>query len=179
VRGVRIETNELVRRSDGSIAARGTGEHELIEAGLVLRSIGYHGIPLPGLPFDERSGVIPNREGRITLSSGAAEPGLYAVGWIKRGPTGLIGTNKSDAKQTVDQMLQDARSGLEEPGAERDPEAIERLLRERGVRPVTYPQWRILDTLETAAGERLGKVREKFYTIEAMLEALEAAARGR
>jgi len=179
VRAIRIEANQLVRRGDGSIAARGTGVYEVIETGLVMRSIGYHGIPLPGLPFDERSGVIPNRDGRITSDNGAAEPGLYAVGWIKRGPTGLIGTNKSDAKQTVDQMLEDARAGLERPALQRDPEAIERLLHERGIRPVTYPQWRILDTLEVAAGERLGKVREKFCSVQAMLEALEAAARER
>jgi ferredoxin--NADP+ reductase len=178
VRGVRVEKNQLARRADGSVVARGTGEYEVIEAGLVMRSIGYHGIPLEGVPFDERNGIIPNVDGRVSDAGGAVQAGMYVVGWIKRGPTGLIGTNKSDAKQTVDQMLEDARRTRGDAASVRDRDAAERLLRERAVRAVTYPQWRVVDALEVAQGTRLGKVREKFYSVEAMLAALEAAARG-
>jgi ferredoxin--NADP+ reductase len=110
-------------------------------------------------------------DGRVLESPGAGRvPGLYAVGWIKRGPTGLIGTNKSDAKQTVALMLEDAR---ELASAEREPvSGIDQLLAERGVRVVRLDDWRRLDELETANGKRLGKVREKFYEVAPMLEAL-------
>jgi ferredoxin--NADP+ reductase len=176
VSALRIEKNRLVERN-GRIAAEGTGEHEDIECGLVMRSIGYHGVPLPGLPFDERNGVVPNVEGRVTEGVGG-EPlvGLYVVGWIKRGPTGLIGTNKSDAKETTDRMLEDARRMREQSAPPRAGD-IAALLAERSVRFVTFPQWRVLDEMELLAGQKLGKVREKFHTIESMLAALESSAR--
>ncbi|HEY6559380.1 MAG TPA: FAD-dependent oxidoreductase [Polyangiaceae bacterium] len=173
VSAVKVERNALIRRGDGSYGARGTGEHELLSTGLVLRSIGYHGVALPGLPFSEQTGVIPNVGGRVTESTGGPVlPFVYVAGWIKRGPTGLIGTNKDDAKHTVENMLADvAALPREKPPRA----AIDALLAERGVRVVSWADFRKLDALEVEAGKARGKVREKFCSIEAMLQALQVA----
>ena len=105
---VELIRNELVPAPGGGLRAEPTDERETIPAELVFRAIGYRGIPLPGVPFDERSGVIPNDGGRIIDPSTARPlPGEYVVGWIKRGPSGVIGTNKRDAQETVDAMLAD------------------------------------------------------------------------
>ena len=104
--GDRALRNELVEEN-GRIVARPTGETEIVSAGLVLRSVGYKGVAPPGVPFDERSATIPNDRGRV---EGAER--TYAAGWIKRGPSGVIGTNKKDATETVELLLEDARAGL-------------------------------------------------------------------
>jgi ferredoxin--NADP+ reductase len=137
----------------------------------VLRSIGYHGVALAGLPFAEELGVIPNVGGRITDGTGGVViPFAYVAGWIKRGPSGLIGTNKDDAKHTVENMVAD----ICELPVEKPPRAaIDALLAQRGVRVVSYVDFRRLDALELEAGHKLGKVREKFCSVEAMLRALE------
>ena len=151
---VRIEQNELVDAPDGSVSARGTGQHEVLPAGLVMRSIGYHGTALPGVPYDERAGVIPNVQGRVTEGSGGAViPGVYAVGWIKRGPTGLIGTNKNDAKETADRMLEDVPGLTPAADEYRSRAAIDELLQSRGVRPVSFADWRRIDAAELSAGQ--------------------------
>ncbi|MGW0247854.1 FAD-dependent oxidoreductase [Nocardia goodfellowii] len=112
VTGVRVSRNELVAGTDGVLRAVATGETEELEAGLVLASVGYRGVPLPGLPFDERANVIPNLDGRVLEQPGGAVfPGAYVTGWIKRGPTGFIGTNKSCAQQTVQQLADDFNAG--------------------------------------------------------------------
>ena len=171
VERVRVEQNRLEPDGKGGFSAVGAGDFDEIEAGLVLRSIGYRGIPMPGVPFDERGGVIPNRDGRVLEAPGGAViPGLYAVGWIKRGPTGLIGTNKSDAKQTVSLMLEDAASRRSRRKA--DAPVVDALLAARGLRVVTLDDWHRLDALETEHGKLRGKVREKFYAIEDMLAKL-------
>jgi ferredoxin--NADP+ reductase len=173
VGAVKVERNALIRRGDGSYGARGTGEHELLPTGLVLRSIGYHGVALPGLPFSEQTGVIPNVGGRVTESTGGPVlPFVYVAGWIKRGPTGLIGTNKDDAKHTVENMLADV---AELPHEKPPRAAIDALLAERGVRVVSWADFQKLDALEVEAGKARGKVREKFCSIEAMLQALQVA----
>jgi ferredoxin--NADP+ reductase len=172
VRQVKVEANELVETPEGKTRARGTGRFETLEAGLVFRSIGYKGTALPGVPFDERAGTIPNREGRVLSSPGGqVVDNLYTVGWIKRGPSGLIGTNKSDAKETADCMLNDA---LRAETAKRLPKAgsVLELLSARKVRVVDLAAWKRLDALETARGTQLGKVREKFYDANDMLDAL-------
>ena len=177
VEAVRIEQNELVTRPDGSASARGTGRFETLESGLVMRSIGYYGTALAGAPFDERAGTIPNDRGRVTEGKGGSViPGLYVVGWIKRGPTGLIGTNKNDAKETAELMLEDARALDREMSEPRAARAVEELLGDRGVRVVGYAEWRRLDELESKSGKELGKVREKFCSVEAMLAALDPQA---
>jgi ferredoxin/flavodoxin---NADP+ reductase len=171
-RALRVEKNVLVQKPDGQMGVRGTGQHELYEAGLIFSAIGFLGTAIPGVPFDERKGVVPNDSGRVLDAAGAPIAGLYAVGWIKRGPQGLIGSNKGCAAGTVASMLADAKSN---PARKQPARTIEALLASRGVRPVSFPQWRMLDELERASGQRLGKVREKFTTVAAMLAALESA----
>ena len=124
VEAIEFVRNELHHGSDGTLRARPTGDHETLEAGLVFRSIGYRGVPIDGVPFDEWKGEIPNEEGRIVdPHEQHAIPGEYAVGWIKRGPSGVIGTNKRDAQETVDHLLEDLAEGrLPEP-ADPDPAA--------------------------------------------------------
>ena len=150
---------------DGRAVA--TDERETIPCGLVFRSVGYQGVPLPGVPFDERSRTIPNEGGRV-------EPGLYAAGWIKRGPSGVIGTNKKDATETVGLLLADARAGLLQRRGEG---TLEELLEERGVEPVLYAGWEAIDAAERNAGEPHGRPRIKLATWDDLLAAAKARAR--
>jgi ferredoxin--NADP+ reductase len=169
VEGVEVVRNELVAR-DGRIVAVPTDEKETIRCGLVFRSIGYHGIPLPDLPFDERSGTVPNDGGRILDGDGSPQPGAYVAGWIKRGPTGVIGTNKKDATETVALLLEDAESGrLRQADAGAD--AIVELLAERGAEPVVYAGWEAIDALERSRGEPLGRPRVKLCSWDELLAA--------
>ena len=169
---VELVRNELVTDSDGKLRAQATGEHERIPAGLVFRAIGYRGIPLPGVPFDERRAIIPNAGGRVLdPSTGAPLPGEYAVGWIKRGPSGVIGTNKKDAQETVDAIFADASpdgQGLSRPDSP-DAAAVEQLLRDRQPELVTYDGWASIDRHERALGESSGRPRVKLTRIEEML----------
>lgn len=169
---VKLEANELVEGPDGKTRARGTGRIETLQAGLVFRSIGYRGTAQLGVPFDHGSGTIPNAEGRVLQAPGGpVVPGVYAVGWIKRGPSGLIGTNKSDAKETADCMLVDAAQATS-PRSLPQQSALPELLLARKLRVVDLASWKLLDQLETERGKVPGKVREKFYEVAAMLEAL-------
>ncbi len=155
VKSLRLERNEVVNGK-----ARGTGTFFELETGLVFRSIGYFGEPLPGVPFDPGTGTIPNHDGRVL-------PRVYAVGWIRRTATGVIGTNKVDAHTVVEKMIEDAPSLPEVPRS-----GITALLEQRGVRVTTWDDWSKLDRLEVSAGQKLGKVREKFPSVSAMLKAL-------
>jgi ferredoxin--NADP+ reductase len=161
VEAVEVVRNELVEE-EGRLVARPTGETETIECGLVLRSVGYKGVPLPGVPFDERSGTIPNDRGRVV---GAER--TYAAGWIKRGPSGVIGTNKKDATETVEQLLEDARAGRLAAPAPRD---LADLLVEKGAVFVEYEGWQAIDAAERAAGEPLNRPRVKLVSWEKLLE---------
>lgn len=172
VGGIELERMELVTRPDGSVSARGVGETETLTTGLVIRSIGYQASPLPGLPFDENASLIPNSGGRV-VSADAALERSYVVGWIKRGPVGLLGTNKQDAAETVDSMLGDRERALA-TRAERQPGRVARLLQERGVRTISYAEWLRLDALERELGVSRGKVREKLYSVQSMLQALDS-----
>ena len=170
---VRIEKNILHKAQDGSLRPRGTGEKETLPVGLVHRSVGYKGIPLPDLPYDSQTGVIPNQTGRVfDPEKGKDVRGFYAVGWSKRGPRGVIGTNKQDAAETVGKLLEDAAAGalLSPPLADR--QAVDALLQARSVEFTTYADWELLDKLEQETGRKLGKVREKFTDIQDMLAAL-------
>jgi len=180
---VELVHNELVAGPDGALKAHATERRETIMAGLLFRAIGYRGIALPGVPFDERRAVIPNEGGRVKdPDSGAPLPGEYVVGWIKRGPSGVIGTNKKDAQETVDAILADLAANDGQPPtpphvpADPDPEMIERLLRERQPRLVTYEGWEAIDRHERSRGEEAGRPRVKLTSIEEMLEV--AAAEG-
>jgi ferredoxin/flavodoxin---NADP+ reductase len=163
-----LEKNQLVG-DPGDLRAQGAGQLVELPCGLVFRSVGYRGIPLPDLPFDERRGLIPNDRGRV-LDHGQPVPGLYVAGWIKRGPSGVIGTNKPDSIETVERLLEDIP--LLTPSAEADSQALHRLLAKRGVRVVNFQDWRKIDAAEIAQGEPSGKPREKFTRVEEMLSIL-------
>ena len=173
VAGLRLERNVLVKDDRGGLRAKGTGQIEEIAVQLVFRSIGYKGVALPELPFDERAATIPNAEGRVLAApGGSVVPRLYVAGWIKRGPSGVIGTNKPDAIATVRSLLADLPA-LQVPGAVHgDDEALPALLARKGVRAVSFADWKRLDALEVRRGEPLGKPRDKFTSVEAMLQAL-------
>ncbi|MGZ4291190.1 MAG: FAD-dependent oxidoreductase [Gaiellaceae bacterium] len=158
--GDRVEAMEVVRNElveeDGRIVARPTGETETITCGLVLRSVGYQGVALPGVPFDQRSGTIPNEHGRVQGTQRT-----FVAGWIKRGPSGVIGTNKKDATETAELLLEDARAGK---FAAADPRDLADLLDEKGVAYVDYAGWQAIDAAERTAGEPLGRPRVKLAT---------------
>ncbi len=161
VEAIEVVRNDLVEE-DGRIVARPTGETETIECGLVLRSVGYKGVPLPGVPFDEKRHVIPNEGGRVT---GAER--TYCAGWIKRGPSGVIGTNKKDATETVELLLEDARAGkLAAPNGS----DLASLLSEKGAEFVEYDGWQAIDAVERATGEPLGRPRVKLTAWNRLLE---------
>lgn len=174
VRAVRLVRNRLERDVSGALKARATDETLEIPAGLVFRSVGYHGVPLPGLPFDERSGTVPNDRGRVLgAPDGAPLDGLYVSGWIKRGPTGVIGTNKPDALETVERLREDREAGRSLFPEAPQREAIDALLATRGLRAVSYAQWEKLDALEIARGAAAGRPRLKFTRREQILDALD------
>ena len=151
------------------LSARDTGEREEIPCNLFFRSIGYHGIAIPGLPFDEHGGVLPNVKGRI-VEGNRPLPGLYCAGWIKRGPSGVIGTNKPDARETIDQLLADL--GSIRPCATPDTGKLLELLRSREVDVVNFDDWRRIDSAEIERGKPAGKPREKFSRVAEMLSLL-------
>jgi len=163
VQKIRLEKNRL----DENLNAVGTGQFEELEVGMVLRSVGYKGVPLPEVPFDSRKGVIPNQGGRV-LREGQVALGEYTAGWIKRGPSGVIGTNKADANETIKLLLEDAPSLPLAP--EPSPEAVTQLLQSRGVRYVTLEHWLKLDQHECAQGQAQGRPRVKVTSVAKMLE---------
>jgi ferredoxin--NADP+ reductase len=170
-----VARNELQRDESGKIRAVDTGEREEIECGMVLRSIGYRGEPIEGVPFDDGSGLIHNEGGQIHDGSGEQVPGLYAVGWIKRGPSGVIGTNKKDAQETVDILFADLEAGrVPEAELAGDRSSIESLLEERKPDHVTFERWQAIDAAEVEAGKPYGRPRVKFCKVEELIEASKA-----
>jgi ferredoxin/flavodoxin---NADP+ reductase len=170
--GGRVEAIELARNRleadpGGALRAVATDERETLSAGIVFRSVGYRGVALPGLPFDEDTGTIPNERGRVA-------PGVYVAGWIKRGPSGVIGTNKKDATETVELLLEDLRDAQRQGRSAAEVEAV---LLDRGVQLVVYEGWTSIDELERAAGEPLGRPRVKLCTWEDLLTAAERVAK--
>ncbi|HEY5057632.1 MAG TPA: FAD-dependent oxidoreductase [Gaiellaceae bacterium] len=165
VEAVEVVRNRLEPDGRGGLRAVATEERETIPSGLVFRSVGYRGVPLPGLPFDESRGVIPNEGGRVS-------PGVYVAGWIKRGPSGVIGTNKKDATETIELLLGDLRAV---PAKGRSAADVDALLLERGAEPVLYHGWTAIDEAERAAGEKLGRPRVKLCTWDELLGAAAGA----
>jgi ferredoxin/flavodoxin---NADP+ reductase len=172
VEAIEVVRNELVPDGRGSVRAVPGDERELVPCGIVFRSVGYLGVPVPDVPFDADVGTMANDRGRVLGGDGEHLPGLYCAGWIKRGPTGVIGTNKKDATETVKLLLEDAAAGRI-PRAE-DGGRLDDLLAERGVEAVMYPGWEAIDVLERGRGEGLGRPRVKLCSWEELL----AAARG-
>jgi ferredoxin/flavodoxin---NADP+ reductase len=171
VREVVLVRNELQADHSGALKAVPTREIEVIPAGLVFRAIGYRGAPLPEIPFDERRCVIPNEHGRVLdPDSATARPGEYVVGWIKRGPTGVIGTNKKDAQETVDALLEDLAAGVLPDPLLPDPADVEAMLRNRKPDLVTYADWDEIDRHERRRGEPHERPRVKLASITEMLE---------
>ena len=148
--------------------AHGTGQSVHVPGDMVLRSVGYRGVPIPGLPFDDERGIVPNAAGRV-LRDGAVVPGEYVAGWIKRGPSGIIGTNKHDAAETVRCLLEDAPALPRRQV--RDPDEIVDVLHQRGVRAVSWEGWEAIEALEIAAGKRRGAKQVKMADRELLLAA--------
>ena len=170
---LRLVKNELYASDAGSIAARATDQFEELNVGMVFRSVGYRGVPLPEVPFHERWGVILNQKGRV-LDPATNEPrvGEYTAGWIKRGPSGVIGTNKPDAVETVNCMLEDLAAGKTWQPTQPDAASVEALVRGRKPNFVSFADWQQLDAIEQARGAEQGRPRVKFTSIADALAAL-------
>ena len=164
VTGLRLERTRLDPHGNTSP----TGDVTTLEAQLILRAVGYRGLPLVGMPFDVARGVIPNAQGRV-LRGGVVAKGEYVAGWIKRGPTGVIGTNKHDANETVAALLTDAP--LLPPAPVRDPAAVLQLLHDRGARVVTWDGWRAIQVTEERLGQTQGRARAKIADRESLMRA--------
>jgi ferredoxin--NADP+ reductase len=171
VEAVEIAHNRLEPDGRGSVRAVATDEREVIPCGVVFRSVGYRGVALRDVPYDEGTGTIPNLGGRVLAADGTPVAGIYCAGWIKRGPTGVIGTNKKDATETVELLLEDARAGRLRA---RSGGSLDDLLAERGVYVVMYRGWESIDATEKARGEPQGRPRVKLATWDELL----AASRG-
>jgi ferredoxin/flavodoxin---NADP+ reductase len=169
VTGLRVVRNRIESDPAGAPRAVATGEEEVVDCGLVLRSIGYRGHPLPGVPFDERRGVIRNEGGRVTTEDGEPIPGEYTVGWIKRGASGVIGTNKKDAADTISKLVADAEAGRLNDPLNADSEAVERWLRARVVGLVSWAGWKAIDEHEVSRGEPQGRPRVKLLRVPEMI----------
>ena len=173
VGSVRLERNRLVWDEQGHSRCLGTGEFDSLDVGLVFRSVGYRGIPIPGIPFDEGKGLIPNAAGRVLRSPGdETGAGEYVVGWIKRGPSGLIGANRPDSAETVRGMVEDLQGREARPFPEANRRVLERRLMERGIRPIRFRDWQFIDAEEQERGRKLGKVREKISDPEEVVSLL-------
>jgi ferredoxin--NADP+ reductase len=173
VTGMRLVRNRLYATATGTLQPKATDEFEHLPVGLVFRSVGYRGVPLPGVPFNDDWGVILNEKGRV-LDAQTKLPlvGQYTAGWIKRGPTGVIGTNKPDAAETVSGMLEDLARDIHLRPADPSPAAVERLVRERQPQYLSYQDWLRLDEIETRRGKETGRPRVKFTRVKDMLAAL-------
>jgi ferredoxin--NADP+ reductase len=170
---MRLVRNRLEATPAGTLQAKPTDEFETLPVGLVFRSVGYRGVALPGVPFHESWGVILNENGRV-LDPDARQPivGEYAAGWIKRGPSGVIGTNKPDAAQTVACMVEDLAAGRVLTPEAPAPSSAERLIRARQPRCISYADWLTLNQIEVARGRAAGRPRVKFTRVDDMLAAL-------
>jgi ferredoxin--NADP+ reductase len=173
VSAIRLVRNELYRDERGSLRPRPTDRTELLPVGMVFRSVGYRGVPVPGVPFDDGAGRIPTAAGRVLdPETGRRLPGLYAAGWIKRGPTGVIGTNKPDAAETSECIAEDLGSGAA-PTPAASAGALDLLLAGRQPRVLTFADWRRLDAIEVARGTSAGRPRVKLVTADEVARALE------
>jgi ferredoxin--NADP+ reductase len=172
VTAMKIVKNKLVE-SRGKLSARPTDQYEELPVGLVFRSVGYRGVPLPDVPFRDDWGIIPNEAGRI-IDPETKQPllGEYVTGWIKRGPSGVIGTNKPDAVETVECMIEDLNRGVTLTPAHHSVQAAEAFITQRQPNAISFADWQRLDQIEVARGKAQGRPRVKFVDVEEMLRAL-------
>jgi len=170
---MKLVKNVLVASETGSLNAKATGQFEELPVSLVFRSVGYRGVPLPEVPFHERWGVILNEKGRV-IDPDTKQPrvGEYTTGWIKRGPSGVIGTNKPDSVETATCMLDDVEQGAVLQPIQPEWDCVEKLVRERQPRYCTFADWLKLDELELSRGKAAGRPRLKFTNVAEMLTAL-------
>ena len=161
--------NRLERSDDGSIRAVATDQTETIPCGLVLRSVGYRGLPVEGVPFDEKRCVIPHAEGRALDATGNPVPGVYCTGWIKRGPSGVIGTNKKDAVETAGALLEDLAAGRLHDAPSPTLEAIEALVADHRPEAIEDGHWESIDAHERALGDPHGRPRIKLCSWDELL----------
>jgi ferredoxin--NADP+ reductase len=175
VQGMTIVRNRLEDDGRGGVRAVATDETRELPVGLVFRSVGYKGKGIPGVPFDDRRGVVPNIHGHVVEVPGSETvvPGMYVAGWIKRGPQGVIGTNKQCATDTVTQIVADAAAGAI-PRAELAGESIDALLAERRVSVTSWTDWQLLDRAEQERGAAAGRPRAKCTVLAEMLAIIEA-----
>ena len=172
VTSMKLVKNELYATDAGTLRPRATDQFEDLEAGLVFRSIGYRGVPLPGVPFNDSWGVILNEEGRvIDPETKEPVPGEYTAGWIKRGPSGVIGTNKPDALETVEKMMEDLEAGVILQPTHPDAADAQKMVEEHQPDYFSFADWEKLDEIEVARGEASDRPRVKFTTVEDMMEA--------
>jgi ferredoxin--NADP+ reductase len=177
VEAIDVRRNRIVRAADGALKAEPTDDPlETIDCGLVLRSVGYRAVPLPEVPFDERYFVLPNERGRVLTPDGDPLPGVYAVGWIKRGPTGILGTNKRDATETIDCLVDDLRAGTLPNPEVSERERLDVLLEERQPELVSADGWRAIDADELHCGAAQERPRVKLASRAELLDAARAAS---
>jgi len=170
VSGIRLVKNELAQTEAGTLHPQKTERFDEIPVGLVFHSIGYRGLPLPGIPFNKSWGVIANKKGRVLdPETDRCIPGLYTAGWIKRGPSGVIGTNKLDASETVMCMLEDIENGIFLEPSQPDAIAAEEMVRQRQPEYIIFDEWLELDQLEIERGKEKDRPRVKFTVIDEML----------
>ncbi len=180
VTGLKIEKNKLEVQDDGTLRAIGTGQTETLDVGLIFRSVGYRGVALNGVPFDSKTGTIPNVAGRvINLATGENQVGQYVVGWAKRGPSGIIGTNKPDSLSTVQSMVADLPEMKGINDAKRDPALVEQLLKGKALDYVTFQDWLALNAHEVALGKAQNRPRIKCTRVEEMMGIIKQAAASR
>ncbi len=170
IKSLVLTENELYESEDGSVRCKSADKIVELDVGLVFRSIGYHGVPLAGVPFNESWGVISNEKGRIVDNENIHIEGMYATGWIKRGPTGVIGTNKTDSAETVNSILEDINDEKLNTPESTDPESIENLIMSRNDKIITYEKWLKVDDSEKLRGEKLGRPRLKYTDIDEIID---------
>ncbi len=178
VSAMKLEKNQLHRTADGSLRPKGAGIFETIPVDMVLRSVGYMGVALPGVPFNAKKGTVPNELGRVKNDKdNSTVTGLYVVGWAKRGPSGVIGTNKPDSIETARNLLEDLRAGKVNQPSGSDEKSVPEFLRRKNVRAVSFTEWKSLDAMELEKGKSKGRPRDKFTEIKEMLAALDSAGK--
>ncbi|EIE19717.1 nucleotide-binding domain-containing protein [Coccomyxa subellipsoidea C-169] len=170
VGAVKLEANVLQAKGDGSQQAVGTGEYEVLRVHMVLSSIGYKSKAVEGVAFDTARGVVIHRAGRALQADGSPDPGLYVVGWAKRGPTGIIGTNLVDAEETTSSIVEDSAALTKVTVESAGTPSLRESLQDRNVQVVDFPAWQQIDAAEVQQGQNIGKPREKFVDIQKMLE---------